>query len=95
MNEVDIKNSIQLNWGPLRIYENALWIMQCTKNLSTNYEQNGGYRLHRSVITSLDGIIVYSGSEEQHEKDLKVVFGRLRIASVTLNKKCKFYRAEL
>lgn len=48
------------------------------------------------VIPYLDDIIVYSESEEEHQKHLGIVLGEIRSAGLKLNKaKCKFFKKEI
>lgn len=48
------------------------------------------------AIPYLDDIIIYSDTEEDHRKHLEIIFGKLKSAGLSLNrKKCKLFRKEI
>ena len=52
--------------------------------------------LHRFAVTYLDDIIIFSKDEEEHLEHLRIIFQRLKEASLKLKRlKCGFMKTQI
>ena len=56
----------------------TVWFDKCTQYVLAAYEHHAADLLDRFVLVYLDDILIYSTSDDEHERHLRCVFDRLR-----------------